>query len=496
MQIIKDKRNILFLLFVVLIILNFINNPSIAVVQIFSLIFVILIRKKYSSDIRKQLYFTTILFSIISYNMKIKLTDRYDLYFSYISILIYYLNFITVNINNIHIKNLKKFIKDKYTIFFAVFVLYSTLSLFFVQNIEAGISLYITYLIMFSVIVMIYLENKSLNDIKETFSFLKYLYCGVLFLGTLEIFKIRYGVITNYVELGLIGTGKEYFERIPIVFFYNQNNYAVFLVLGIALLFAGIIFTDKKLDKIIYIILFIISEINLIFTTSRICWISLFIIFFIGIAIGILIKKKSIIKASFKYGVLSLIIFIIFSALPFSSKYYGKFNATPFLKMLSIDINNNDNEDKNEVPLKLGGNGSNNERYTLIYDVIKGVIIEKNYLGFGVGNIAEYIRLQDNTFGITNPHSLWFEVLGDFGIPILIYYIYIYLSMSFDSLKIYKNCSNEFKPYIVAISITTLVFVFLAFAPSSVIAYSPFWILMGISGSFVSNILKRNDGVI
>lgn len=497
MQIIKDKRNIFFILFVILIAVNFIYNPSIVVVQVFSLIYMILIRKKFSPSIMKQLYFITILFCIINYTMKIKLTDRFDLYFSYISIFIYYLIVFVGNFKKFHIRNIKNLMKDKYSIFFTIFVLYCTLSLFFVESIKSGISLYIIYLIMFSVIIMIYSENKSFSDIKETFSFLKYLYSGVLILGTLEIFNIRYGIVTNYVELGLMDKGFNFFSRIPIVFFYNQNNYAVFLVLGITILFISFIFTVNKINKIVNLILFMLSVINLIFTTSRICWISTFIMFVISIGIGVLVKQKNIIKKSIKYGVLTLLIFVIFSALPFSSNYYGKFSATPFLKMLSISFDtNNVNNDQTNIPLKLGGSGSDNERYTLIYDVIKGVIIEKNILGFGVGNIGNYIKSQDNTFGLVNPHSLWFELLGDFGVPMLVYFIYIYMSITFDSLKNYRRYNKHSQFYVLAITVSSLVFIFLSFAPSSVIAYTPFWTLMGICGAFVSNIIKRNDGVL
>ncbi len=70
----------------------------------------------------------------------------------------------------------------------------------------------------------------------------------------------------------------EYVKHIPVTFFYNPNNYAVFLVLGMAALAISFLFADNKKDKMIYASLYFIAQINLIFTRSRTAWISIFLI--------------------------------------------------------------------------------------------------------------------------------------------------------------------------------------------------------------------------
>ncbi len=41
----------------------------------------------------------------------------------------------------------------------------------------------------------------------------------------------------------------EYVKHIPVTFFYNPNNYAVFLVLGMAALAISFLFADNKKIK-------------------------------------------------------------------------------------------------------------------------------------------------------------------------------------------------------------------------------------------------------
>ncbi len=80
-----------------------------------------------------------------------------------------------------------------------------------------------------------------------------------------------------------------------------------------------------------------------------------------------------------------------------------------------------------------------------MYDVVHGVISEKHYLGFGAGNIEKYVEKMNNTFGVLNVHSFWVEMLGDFGIAIFLYIIYIYISMIRDGLKAYYYEQVKYK---------------------------------------------------
>jgi teichuronic acid biosynthesis protein TuaE len=478
------------LLFIVLILINYIVTPKLIVVQIFSILFVLLIHIKYSDSTRKQLFYLTIVFSMVNYSLSFQVTSRNSMYFSYISIILYYFIIMCENINKLNKIKYKDFISNKYKVFFVIFIIYCTLSLFFIKNIRLGMNTYISYVIMFLSIIMIYNETKSLKDFQTTFKLLLYILGGILLLGTMEVLGVRLGIQNNYYDLGIESIA--YFSKIPIVFFYNQNNYAVFLVLAMSGLFISYFCSKSKTKKNIYLVLYIISQINLIFTTSRIGWISIFSIFVFTFIVSFLIKDKRTRDYSIRFALLTFVIFFIVSFMPAASIYYGKFSSTPFLKMLNIRVNTNSNNINiiNNNVLKVGEGGSINERYTLLSDIVKGVISERNYFGFGVGNTMNYIRSLDNTHDIVNPHSLWFEILGDFGLFIFIYYLYIYLSFIIDSIKLYRQVSEEWKKYILIISSSCFSFVLLAFGPSSVIAYFPFFLLMGLSGSLIGNINK------
>lgn len=494
MQISKYNTIIIPILFSLLTIINYIFVPRLIIVQIFSMIFIVLIKRKFSSNGIRQIYFLFLLFSVIGYSMKFQIAERYNVYFSYIIILLYF-SVVIKNYISIKTKIISKdLLKNKYITFFFIFILYSSLSLIFVKNLRLGVSIYITYIIMFSSIFIVYRENKTLKNIEETFKFLLYLYSGVLFLGTLEVFGVRYGIITNYVEMGIQLNTNSYFSRIPIVFFYNQNNYAVFLVLGMAALFVFCLSSEKKLTKILYYALLIVSQINLIFTTSRTCWISVFIIFLIGFIIGIYFKNKVIVKHSIKFSFIVIVIFLIFSALPVSSIYYGKFNSTHFLELLHISNGSVNQSGYNNSMVQLGEEGSTNIRYTILYDIAQGVFKEKHLLGFGVGNTMNYIKSLKNTHGFSNAHSMWFEVLGDFGVVILVYYVFIYMKMIFETVNACKNMPIVCGKYCLVIAELLSVFIFLAFAPSTVTGYSPFWILMGLSSAITTSLSENRNG--
>jgi teichuronic acid biosynthesis protein TuaE len=89
-----------------------------------------------------------------------------------------------------------------------------------------------------------------------------------------------------------------------------------------------------------------------------------------------------------------------------------------------------------------------------------------------------------------NPHSLWFEILGDFGLGIFLYFIFIYLNLLWDLLKVYRE-SLKSNPYgLTSYTTVSLIgvlggFVLTAFAPSSVISFSQMWLFYGLAATII-----------
>lgn len=127
---------------------------------------------------------------------------------------------------------------------------------------------------------------------------------------------------------------------------------------------------------------------------------------------------------------------------------------------------------------------------TTMIDITKGVVLEGHPQGFGVNNTGGYLKKLGNTHGIVNPHSLWFEVLGDFGIGIFLYFIFIYLNLLWDLLKVYRESLKSAPSGITSYTTLSLIaalggFILTAFAPSSVISFPQMWLLFGLAATII-----------
>ena len=471
--------------------LNYVFYPNLIFAQLFTIAYLILIYFCFNGgDIKKYMYYVTLLFSIINFSLTLPISSKKSLYYYYITLFIYFVIDISDKIKTKqHIKfNFKKAFKSKYYNFFIIFIAYVVFSIILTVDKKLGLRTVFNYFIMFFYTAMIIKENKNLKDVKGTFNFFKLLYIGILFFGTLEVFGIRFGIRNHFVELGFSLKEYPYLNKIPVSFFFNPNNYAVVLVIGMIITAISYCYSNNKNEKRMLIIIYVASQINLIFTTSRTCWITIFIALFLCYIISLIKKEKKLQKTALSYILLTFLIFTVLSPIPYFEPYYGKFNTTPILNKLNI-VHMVKNPDAPEAKkIKLGGEGSNNERFTLIYDVFHGVFTEKHFLGFGAGNISCYIKSMNNTFGVLNIHSLWFEILGDFGVGIFVYYVLTYSLLLLDLFKSWrKKEQGDIKNYTLMTLVCLFAFVFLVFAPSTVVAYVPYWTVIGISFALVLN---------
>ncbi|MBV4415854.1 O-antigen ligase family protein [Clostridium tyrobutyricum] len=490
---VKNQNKIIYLIIILSLIANYFMFPSLIVVQIFAAFYVTVIYKKFIGSKRNFIYFSTLLFAIINFSLKVPIGSRYDVYYFYITLFIYIV-FLLRNFIKHCIKDGFKNIKyNKYLIFIIIFIVYMLFSVLIAQDKKLAVKYVFNFFIMFSLLVMIFWENRSKDIMCRTLSLLQYIYMGILFLGVLEMFGIRYGVRNHFEEWDPISTQISYVKKIPVVFFYNPNNYAVFLVMAMTILIVAWLFTKNKFKKRLYIVLYFISQINLIFTRSRTSWITIFAVIIFMILFYCLSKNKdkfNIIKLV-STAVVTLGIFVGLSFIPNMQPFYGKITGSTLLSKLNIANYKYQPDLEDQKLLELGKKGSDNERYTLMYDVVHGVISEKHYLGFGAGNIEKYVEKMNNTFGVLNVHSFWVEMLGDFGIAIFLYIIYIYISMIRDGLKAYYYEQVKYKKYFIMFSANLFGIIFLCFGPSTIMWYPPFWISMGMSLALIVGKSKR-----
>lgn len=487
----SQRKLFIFFLNIILILIGTIHNSNLIVVNLFYLIYSIIIYKKFSHNNREYLYYTVLFYILVTSG-----NSKYVFIFYLIYLMELLIEYKNNSINKKHdiIKN------KKYYVFFLIFILYMILSIFIAKYKIISIKYLLRYMIMISIFIIMLIENRDIKSLKNTLNFLFIFYIGVLFLGTLEVFGIKYGLSNIFLDKNMTSS---YLNRIPEVFYYNPNNYSVVLDLGIASLLVKSLFAKERRKKLVYYVLILISEIQLIFGGSRIAWIVLFGTFLFIIVVGIInIKNNKVLgKIFIKKGscafILSFILFFCLALIPSMSPYYKKFadsivinkvRNTILPKSYIDNVKIKIEEEKNiDTRIEIGGKGSENERVTLIKNVVDGVIVEKNLLGFGVGNIGVYVKGKNNTYGITNIHSFWFEYLGDFGILMFLYLIFTYCRMLLDTFKLYWTSSNSLKEYYMILFTLGVIIVLLAFSPSTVIGFPIFWAVLGVNFGIVSN---------
>jgi teichuronic acid biosynthesis protein TuaE len=120
-----------------------------------------------------------------------------------------------------------------------------------------------------------------------------------------------------------------------------------------------------------------------------------------------------------------------------------------------------------------------------MYDIVTGVVNEKRVLGFGAGNSIQHLKDVNNTHGIYSVHGLAIEILGDFGIFIILYGLF-YLYLLYNLFKIGHNENNNIDKCTAYALMTSLVgFTIGSFSPSSVTYFLPNWLLFALSVSFI-----------
>lgn len=502
-----NSRKILVALTCVLLGVLFLLDERYRVNHVFALIIVMVIYNIFKDcSFKRLLYYITISFAVMGAALSIPISEdffltRFNIYYLFIGI--YVICSIIEMFKNKTSFSFKNIFDKKINIIAMLFIIYVFASIFIANNKGLAIKQLFIYVVMFMLFGIIINENRTIKQRKDTYRVLLCVSIGILAVGSIKIITaLQIEPRSVYTDFNIIkDASREYMRRIPTVFFYNPNDYAMVLVL-IMLGYLGKIISVGIKDSKSYLVLYLVAQINLIFTCSRAGWISLVIAILGFVMITLLKFNKEVLKKSVTMLAITIIVFIGLSYIPFTEAYYGKLKNTSNEISRSIKnkpiylVSTNDkvymdlpSQNKGDIffGVKIGEESSINRRVTLIYDVLKGVFKEKNYFGFGVGNTAQYIMEQNNTYGLYSVHSLWFEILGDFGVVGFILFISMYLYLFIDLVKrrLSKLPENIIGiPMLIAIAM-------LVFGPSSVTGFTPFWIAMAMIYANVINYKNR-----
>ncbi len=480
---------------------NVLNNKNLTLL-LFLLIIIIfsIINKNYLISI---LYLLTILISLYLIKNKniynfvyaillVSLFFDYSLYIPYNkNIYIFHIVLFIFTIISLYrlFKHPDIFLKldKKILVFYLISFIYMCISITWALNKALSLKYLAIYIMMFAFIIDMMIYNINKDNLKQTIILLILLFSLVAIIGSFEVLLGKQLPIRHYYD-GFNLSGFDYYlvRARGLAFSFNTNNLAITLAIFSPLFFYCIYKFNNIPLKIYFYIISCMMFSLIVITTSRTGVESIkisFALFFVYCILNLKnIKLKGLV---FPLLILISFIFLRYNSLNLvhiqniddSSK--SKINSLLTNKMNALTSTN----------LEVGGDGSINVRYTIANDVINGVLTnEKNLLGYGVGNVEQYLKNQNNTNNVFSPHGLVIELLGDFGVPGIIlygiYYLYLLISNIIIGLK------QKSIPCI-ACATSLLAFPIASFGPSSITYVFSYWLLMSIAISCIQ-VYKRD----
>lgn len=360
-----------------------------------------------------------------------------------------------------------------------IFFTYVCISIFWASNKRLSIQFTIIYLMM--VVFILDILIFAINENRKNYILKSIIisFCFIIIIGTIEtISGNQLPVIHNFTFADYTPIQMAYCNSKPIAFGYNFNNYATSITLLSSLVIFSILKTKNKIIKIFLSFCVLCSFGVVVITTSRTGYVGMVFVVICFYMYNIVNMKK--------LGKVNIIIIsVIAIGLVLLNNYsYLIPNVKPVYENGEIITQEKANvlhsklSELGEIGEDVSEGGSIDVRRTIYNDIFEGIIKERNYFGFGVGNSQEYIKNQNNTGGTYSIHSLLFEILGDFGIMGLILYGLIYCYLLIKNLYWYikKRCNIT-----LAIVISLIALGPSSFGPSTIAYIFYYWVILAFA---------------
>lgn len=284
----------------------------------------------------------------------------------------------------------------------------------------------------------------------------------------LDVYMETYGFLPADGKVSAMATG----------IFYNVNDFSAWL--GVF----SVLFFPRKQYKLWIKVLFF-SELSAIVLIALVndAWICLVAMCVGGIAYLIFIRAKLLV---------CLVTFLWIGAMKlFSVQIF--FHAVGYIywilfpnKKLPRPIENLIRDGTSQVAEAVEGQiagmktgrGSLSLRFNTYGTAIKDTFSSSFGLGFGPGSFSNYFGALNSSNVLLNPHSLWIEILFQYGILVLIGFLAVLVYAFLLLLKCWKYTQSATYAMILAMDI---ILVLISFAPSSFIGYSYLWVPIGLT---------------
>jgi teichuronic acid biosynthesis protein TuaE len=328
-------------------------------------------------------------------------------------------------------------------------------------------------LLLFMGISIILFINHYISDLKRLIEFY-WLWLVIFFvLCLIGVWEVLTGNHLNISNLYM----DDRLSFAPTAVFFNQNDFAWYLVLTIPFVLAWFRYYPKLISRVIAFFALILAIWLLIMTTSRSC----FLAFFVGAIFQffILFKLKNKIKVLFFLIFAFPIFYIIFSD---KILFLYQIVQQQISSLIPLIVNS-------------GEIGSLSVRKNLIKNALYFTV---NSFGFGIGagNVEYYMAHFSiyPVFDITNVHNWWIEIMVNYGVFVFVGYLCFYFGLLINIWFVYKKIQNLKEKMLCEVILTGLiVFIPAAISSSSAIALRFQWIFIGFALSFLNYYRKKNS---
>lgn len=134
---------------------------------------------------------------------------------------------------------------------------------------------------------------------------------------------------------------------------------------------------------------------------------------------------------------------------------------------VSVQVENNAN-----------GNGSMFYRLNTYREGLRATFVDSKGLGLGPGGFPQYFsKIADSHHMIANPHSLWLEILSQYGILIFVLFSIALLLICIKLIRLYKYNHDLKCILIISVGVT---FAFACFSPSNFLQNTYYWVPIGM----------------
>lgn len=378
----------------------------------------------------------------------------------------------------------------KVLVIYIIWFIYMCTSIVWALNESLAIKYIAIYLMMFAFIVNMMIYNINKERIEKTIKLLLFLISMVIIIGLVEVILGQQLPIRHYID-GFIESLPQWqintIQARPIAFSYNTNNLtATLAIIGPICLFAIYKF-ENILAKIWFTVVSCIGFSLVIMTTSR----TGFFAFLFGAVIFIIYSIFNIKNLGIKQMIFPIVLICGFIlAFNYSTLLM---NIEPVLddnEQLETSLSGKLHSLEGFTDGEVNAEGSTLHRMEIIKNVLNGVIKEKQYQGYGVGNVEQLIKDKGNTGSVYSPHCYPIEILGDFGLPGIalygIYYLYLLIGNLIIGIK--KKSIMCF-----AAVAGLIAFAPASFGPSSITYVFSHWILIGFAVSCIQVYKQENN---